>query len=79
MPDSSGLNIEEKQSQENSLTLFLMLSGAVLMAWYNYGPKALLLAAVCILTAVVSDFAGLLLVKSRKRKVYDLSAALTGL
>ncbi len=79
MPDSSGLNIEEKQGQENALALFLMLSGSLLMAWYNYGPRALLLTAVCIFTAVVSDFAGLLFVKSRKRKVYDFSSALTGL
>ncbi|NLP47402.1 MAG: RnfABCDGE type electron transport complex subunit D [Clostridiales bacterium] len=79
MPTATVNFIDEKQSRQNSLSLALMLLGSLAMAWYNYGPRALALTAVCIAGTTISDFAGLLIVKSRKREVYDFSAPLTGL
>ncbi len=59
-------------------TVNLALLPAFLMSLYYFGPKALFVTAICILTAVLSEY---LFQKSLKRKVTisDGSAFLTGL
>jgi len=68
----------EKQTQKNFLNMLVMLTAPSAMAWFYYGPRSLLLIAVCVGSAAVCDFLGGLIIKSKKKSVYDFSAVFTG-
>ena len=69
----------EKQTQKNNLNMLVMLAAPLVMAWYYYGLRALLLTAVCAVSAVVCDFAGGLAIRRKRKQTYDFSALLTGI
>ncbi len=69
----------EKQTQKNNLNLLVMLAAPLVMAWYYYGFSALLLAAVCAVSAVLCDLAGGLAIRRKRKQAYDFSALLTGI
>lgn len=65
-----------KETRKYMLDLLLLLTAPTVMAWYYYGSRALLLITVCIITAVLTEFSGALLFKS-KAYISDLSSITT--
>ncbi len=60
------------------LNLLIMTIGPLVIGWFYYGFRAPALAAVCAATAASCDFAGSLIIKSRKSS-YDFGALFTGI
>ena len=78
MPANKTALSAEKQAQKNFLNMLVMLAAPAAIAWYYYGFRSLLLIAVCIGSAAVCDIIGSLLIKNKKKTLYDFSAVFTG-
>ncbi len=68
----------EKDTSRQMLCVIIALAPALIMAVYNFGARAFILTAVCILASVLFEF---LFAKTTKREntISDLSAVVTGL
>jgi len=68
----------DKQNQRFYGGMLIMLAAPAVMACYFYGLRALLLLAVSILTAVLCEALGGLMMRRKKNSLYDLNAVFTG-
>ena len=71
------LSFEKYRRQMIDVTITLL--PLLAMAWYYYGPRVLILAAISVLSAVAADYICLLMQGKRRWEKYDFSAAIAGL
>ena len=68
----------DKQNQRFFGGMLIMLAAPAVMACYFYGLRAFFLLAVSILSAVLCEALGGLIMRSKKNALFDLNAVFTG-
>lgn len=77
--DTTSLQTPEAQLTRFYRDMLIMLCAPLVMAVYYYGLRALFLAGVCALTAVVCEFTGLLLMRRKISDSFDFHCVFVGL
>lgn len=77
--DTTSLQTPEAQTTRFYRDMVIMLCAPLVMAVYYYGLRVLVLAGVCVLTAVVCEFTGLLLMRRKIGDSFDFHCVFVGL